>query len=355
MSPDHTHTPARAFERRILPRVSRTFALTIPQLPVPLRDTVINAYLMCRIADTVEDEPTLTAATKRDFQTLFLDAVDDPRKALRFAGELTPLLSDNMLDAERELVEHADQVMATTRALPLRQRTALVRCLRIMCTGMSRFQTDKSRRGLATLGDLKEYCYVVAGVVGEMLTELFCAHNRDIDAHKAELMERSVAFGRGLQMTNILKDIWEDRDADTCWLPREVFAQQGFDLTDLSPDRNGRAYQAGLNTLIGVAHAGLREALHYTQTIPKREVGIRRFCLWSIGLAVLTLRKIAGQPDYTAAQQVKVSRRAVHATILFSNVAGRSNRVIGRVFDRLTRDLPLAPAEPAPMVRAAQG
>ncbi|MEO1576053.1 MAG: squalene/phytoene synthase family protein, partial [Pseudomonadota bacterium] len=260
----------------------------------------------------------------------------------RFSRELTPLLSAHMLDAEHELVSEAEKVMATTRALPARERNALTRCLRIMCEGMSRFQEQKSARGLATLSDLREYCYVVAGVVGEMLTELFCAHSDDIDRKRAELMDQSVAFGRGLQMTNILKDIWEDRAADTCWLPREVFAREGFDLSELSPQHNGREYQAGLRTLIGVAHASLREALAYTQSIPSREVGIRRFCLWSIGLAVLTLRKIASTPDYTAGNDVKVSRRAVRATILFSNLAGRSNRVIGGVFNWLTRDLPLA-------------
>lgn len=351
-----THNPAAcdAFAQAILPKVSRTFALTIPQLPAPLRDTVTNAYLLCRIADTVEDEPTLATDRKHEFQNLFLDAVEDPAKALEFSRELPPLLSSHMLDAEHQLVGSADKVIATTRALPERQRGALMRCLRIMCHGMSRFQETKSARGLATLGDLKDYCYVVAGVVGEMLTELFCDHSDAIDSNRAQLMSQSVAFGRGLQMTNILKDIWEDRAADTCWLPREVFADSGFDLAELAPGRTDASYQHGLRTLIGVAHASLREALAYTQTIPRNEIGIRRFCLWSIGLAVLTLRKIAQHPTYTAGHEVKVSRRAVRATILFSNIAGRSNRVIGGVFDWLTRDLPLAAASSAPLPRAAR-
>jgi len=43
------------YQDRILPHVSRTFALTIPQLPPRLRIAVTNAYLLCRIADTIED------------------------------------------------------------------------------------------------------------------------------------------------------------------------------------------------------------------------------------------------------------------------------------------------------------
>jgi farnesyl-diphosphate farnesyltransferase len=46
-----------------------------------------------------------------------------------------------------------------------------------------------------------------------------------------------------------------------------------------------------MRELVGVAHAHLRNALDYTLLIPGKETGIRRFCLWAIGLAVLTLRK----------------------------------------------------------------
>ena len=43
------------YQDQILPHVSRTFALTIPQLPADLRTAVTCAYLLCRIADTIED------------------------------------------------------------------------------------------------------------------------------------------------------------------------------------------------------------------------------------------------------------------------------------------------------------
>ena len=50
------------YQDQILPHVSRTFALTIPQLPTRLKVAVTNAYLLCRIADTIEDEPALSPA-----------------------------------------------------------------------------------------------------------------------------------------------------------------------------------------------------------------------------------------------------------------------------------------------------
>ena len=54
-------------EQRVLRQVSRSFALTIPQLPPTLRREVTNAYLLCRIVDTIEDEESLSLDQKRFF------------------------------------------------------------------------------------------------------------------------------------------------------------------------------------------------------------------------------------------------------------------------------------------------
>ena len=332
-----------AFQNEILPLVSRTFALTIPQLPEPLCLAVSNAYLLCRIADTVEDDVGLNPQQKHRFHEVFTAVVANQASSESFADQLHPLLSDRTLEAERELVKRTPQIVRITQALNLRQRTALQRCVRIMCDGMPRFQRSKSLSGLKDQQELDEYCYFVAGVVGEMLTELFCDYSDEIAEHHDEMMKLSVSFGQGLQMTNILKDIWEDRKSDTCWLPREVFRQAGYDLENLAPGQYDAAFGEGLDRVVGVAHAYLRNALAYTQLIPSHETGIRRFCLWSIGLAVLTLRKIHNNPSFTAGADVKVSRRAVKATILTTNLAARSNGALSFIFKLSAKGLPLMP------------
>jgi farnesyl-diphosphate farnesyltransferase len=60
-----------AYQDQILPHVSRTFALTIPELPPALRTSVTCAYLLCRIADTIEDEPALSPPETLDFLQRF--------------------------------------------------------------------------------------------------------------------------------------------------------------------------------------------------------------------------------------------------------------------------------------------
>ncbi len=334
-----------ALQDALLPGVSRTFALTIPQLPEPLRVPVTNAYLLCRIADTIEDEPTLAPADKQGFHREFVAAMRGEASAGEFARRLHPHLSDATLEAERELILHSPEVLHTTRALPPGQRAALERCVSIMCEGMPQFQNGEGLQGLASLREMERYCYFVAGVVGEMLTELFCDYSPDIEARREELMSLAVAFGQGLQMTNILKDIWEDRDRNACWLPRDVFDEAGCDISKLRSDRSGGGFSEALDELIGVAHACLRNALSYTQIIPAAETGIRRFCLWAIGMAVLTLRKIHQNPQFRRGGEVKISRRAVKTTILTANLTARSNAALRMAFNLAARGLPLADVE----------
>lgn len=338
----------------LLPGVSRTFALTIPQLPEPLRVPVTNAYLLCRLADTIEDEPGLSPQEKRHFHDWFVAAVRGEASATELADDLHPRLTDATIPAERELILHMADVLQTTHALPRRQRESLQRCVAIMCRGMPEFQHDGGPEGLANLREMERYCYFVAGVVGEMLTELFCDYSAQIAARQPELMDLSVCFGQGLQMTNILKDIWEDRTRNACWLPRDVFSDAGVDLAELEPERSRQGFNKALNELIGVAHARLRDALSYTQMIPAYETGIRRFCLWAIGMAVLTLRKIHRNPDFSAGGEVKISRRAVKATIFTANLTVRSNKALGAIFNLAARGLPLADSAQCAAVAGAR-
>ena len=333
------------YQACILPGVSRTFALTIPVLPGRLAEVVANAYLLCRLADTIEDDIGLDNEQKSEFHRRFVAVVEGGDNADAFAAALSPLLSSRVLPAERDLVANAAKVIRVTHGLSAKEQDALLRCVTLMCSGMPEFQRNKSLRGLRDIDEMSAYCYVVAGVVGEMLTELFCVHCPELRAKREEMMRLAVSFGQGLQMTNILKDIWDDRQAGTCWLPRSAFMSGEFELERLDELHETEAFQAGIEELISVAHRHLRNALDYTCNIPSREVGMRRFCLWALGLAVLTLRKIHANPGFTSGDQVKVSRRAVRATVLATNLVLRSNRGLRLLFEFAAGGLPLADAD----------
>lgn len=350
----HLHAPAavavRGYQDEILPRVSRTFALTIPQLPRPLRGVVTNFYLLCRIADTIEDESALTIAQKQYFHEMFKAVVAGRADAGRFAIELTPLLTRDALDAERDLISNSAAVLAMTRTFNAGQRGALQHCIGIMCDGMPRYERAASVAGLRDQSSLDQYCYYVAGVVGETLTALFCDYSDAIALHREEMTGLGISFGQGLQMVNILKDFWEDHDRGVCWLPQTVFRRAGIDLGEI----DGYTYQPGFGNayarLISVANAHLQNGLEYTLLIPEEEAGIRRFCLLALGLAVQTLQLIHQRPEFRCGSEVKVSHRVVTNTLVMVHLFAGYDGVLRRWFARLARDLPCQSTEsPQPL------
>ncbi len=330
-----------AVQERLLPEVSRTFALTIPQLPGDLRIVVTNAYLLCRLADTIEDDPELAANTKQAFHQRFIAVVKNEVAAEPLIAELNQALAASTPPLERELVKEMAAVVKITHHMPDLERQALARCVEIMCTGMPEFQRQPSIGGLRDQEEMDRYCYVVAGVVGEMLTELFCASSAQIASRRDGLMSRAISFGQGLQMTNILKDFWEDRRRGACWLPSDAFKAAGLDLQTTDDDENFQTkFHAGLNGLIAIAHQHLRDALDYILLLPKDAIGIRRFCLWAVGLAILTLRNIQQHPHYRSGQEVKVSRRALRTTIGACNLFTRNNAMLNMIFKIAAAGLP---------------
>lgn len=333
-----------AFQSRALEEVSRTFALTIPQLPVGLRDVVANAYLLCRIADTIEDDPQLASEAKRYFADQFVHVLEGGCAPMRFSHELYPQLSAQIPATERELVLNTSRVVRITHGFDERQQQPMRRCVRIMSSGMASFQENASRAGLADMAALNSYCYHVAGVVGEMLTDLFCVHDARIDARREHFRQLAVSFGQGLQMTNILKDVWEDYARGACWLPRDVFDGADFSLSRMTPGTTHPAFVQGYEMLLGVARGHLANALEFTLAIPADQVGMRRFCMWAVGMAVLTLRKIHSTPGFRMGAQVKISRRSVATTIRMTNLCVKRDWLLRAMFDTLTRTLPVGTA-----------
>ena len=338
---------ALAFQARILPGVSRTFALTIPSLPRSLRVTVGNAYLLCRIADTVEDDPSLTLAAKREFGQRFVAVLNGNEAAAAFSRDLAACLAPSTPADERALIERTGDVVRVTHSFDLRRQSALVRCVALMSDGMHRFQNGAGLQGLESQHRLDEYCYFVAGVVGEMLTELFCAHSAHVARRRERLMALAPSFGQGLQMTNILKDVWDDRARGICWLPRPMFGLDPAGSDDLVAAVDPDTLERGIRELTAVAHGHLRNALEYTLEIPRRHLGIRRFCLWALGMAAPTLANIHADPGFGSGDEVKISREQVRRIVRQYGLMAGSNAAIRTLFGRASASLPKPEADVA--------
>ncbi len=218
-----------------------------------------NAYLLCRIADTIEDDPAIPAPETWALLQRLTAVVRGVEDAAPLGQELARRLSAGTLPAEREQASNLERVIRVTLALG-EPRAAVQRCIELMSHGMHHFQRTVSLAGLPRSSDLDSYCYYVAGVVGEMLTELFCRYSPVIAGERDRLSALAVSFAQGLQMTNILKDFWEDRSRGATWLPQDLFAGHGVQLATLTPQNADARFQAGLRELVAVAHAHLHDA-----------------------------------------------------------------------------------------------
>lgn len=217
----------------LLQKTSRTFALAIPLLPEPTRAQVGIAYLLFRIADTFEDAVLWTRERRLGTLGRFVQLLDqDPTAAEALTIEC---LRDPPVEHSgyRELLARMPLVLRDFGALPLPVRVAVRRHLVRSVDGMSQFvrRSDQDNRfTLSSIEDLRDYCYSVAGIVGEMLTELYILDRPELSSSAEELRSRAARFGEGLQLVNILKDAPRDAEEGRVYLPPGVELQALLDL-----------------------------------------------------------------------------------------------------------------------------
>ncbi len=217
----------------LLEKTSRTFALSIPVLPEPTRREVTIAYLLFRIADTFEDAshwpPEDRIGALADFNALLKS----------YSRERAETLSRGWV--ERKVAHHAgyqelmseapfvlDAFFALSPGAIASIREHVIRSADGMASIVARTRDGSLK--LHSIQELKDYCYIVAGIVGEMLSELFLLDRPALSGIAAYLRERAATFGEALQLVNILKDSAGDAEEGRRYLPEEAPVSEVFGL-----------------------------------------------------------------------------------------------------------------------------
>lgn len=215
MAPDADRSPDLDL---LLEKTSRTFALSIPLLPEPTRREVTVAYLLFRIADTFEDAAAWPRERRIRALGDFAELLEsDAGVALERAGELARSWTEGEPSEHQgylELLADTPFVVRHYQELSPQARRTVGHHTRRTAEGMARFVARTDDTGHLELddeADLVDYCYVVAGIVGEMLTDLFLLDRAALEPDAGALRERAARFGEALQLVNILKD--SDADA----------------------------------------------------------------------------------------------------------------------------------------------
>src|SRR5215471_12921166 len=259
----------------LLEKTSRTFALSIPVLGEPTRGEVMIAYLLFRIADTFEDAAHWPAERRiealSEFQDLLIDYSRD--RAERLSQKWTRT-DPSQHAGYRELIREVPFVLECFFALDPQAVSSVRGHVTRSAEGMARFvaRSRGSVLRLDDLDDLQRYCYVVAGIVGEMLTDLFLLKREQLASTASQLRKRAATFGEALQLVNILKDASVDVSEGRRFLPSRVPRSKVFAL----------------------ARRDLQTAADYTLALQKAGAprGVVEFCALPAELAWATLEKV---------------------------------------------------------------
>jgi farnesyl-diphosphate farnesyltransferase len=322
--------------KSMLPLVSRTFALGIKLLPSRLELPVRLGYLLCRIADTVEDDLALSPERKAQLLDEFLECFDDPHVADAYGERIHELTSS---DDYVDLVGSTGEVFTLYRNLDVRTQAILRRWIEEMVRGMRRFVVEHPTGiRIGSVPEFHEYCYYVAGTVGHLLTDLWHHHSSAVDNRVyARLLEDCEPFGEALQSVNILKDIaWDAEQENSIYVPSDLLAAQGSGHDQLLNTERRAANRAALAPLFKIAQDDIERSLRYIENLPLMAVRIRLFCVLPVLFAVATMREIEkSEAMLTPGGNVKISRTEVKALIFAASTSTLTNYSLRWLVDRV--------------------
>ena len=262
-----------------LSRVSRSFAFCIEELKEPLRHWIGLSYLLCRLVDTVEDAPWTDKSAQLNSYDQLLQFLQNNHVTDGEVREWTSAFPQNLPDGELLLLKEAPALLADFHALDEKPREYLSRTVLSMLRGMRHFSQAPELR-LRNLQEVNEYCFFVAGVIGELLTDLMALCQPHLQVSSKQYLN-SFHFGLFLQKVNVLKD------------------QRGDEV-------EGRFLVYSREEILGTLRENAEHAFAYIESIPAELQEYRVFCAWCLFLGLISMPYI--QTAYTNKKDFKIPR-----------------------------------------------
>jgi len=329
----------------MLNKVSRSFAGVIAQLPPELRTSVCIFYLVLRALDTVEDEMDLSrfvpyateadglASSHKDGQAHLRQTkvrlVTDFAKRLSIKGDSACLQGIGEAH-ERELLESYDRVVRIFSQLPQKYQVVIQSITTRMGNGMAKYVGRDLRNGTAHTKDYNRYCEIVAGFVGEGLSELWVASGFE-DASLVKDQEAIYAMGLFLQKTNIIRDYLEDLTEGRTFWPEEIWKNHSKSLASLrQEDHEGIC----VHHMVADAMLLLPACTRYLRQL--KNPAIFKFCAIPQLMAIATLDHV--QQNSPLVYQGVLKIRKGQAAWLITSVAHDMGRV-DNFFGRKTKQM----------------
>ncbi len=328
----------------ILRGVSRSIYLTLKVAPGCLRSQLGVAYLFCRAADTIADTRLLSRENRLESLHIFRGqferespSLDEIRSLGSRTGKAQRIPEEQaLLRRLEECFEAYGRFCADDQVLVRKLVTTLTRGMEM---DLTRFPAEESGKTAALESDaeLDLYTYHVAGCVGEFWTDLEVAHLRALGHWSlSEMREKGIRFGKGLQMTNILRDVDRDLGIGRIYFSAERLAAVGLTAEELRAGRSRRKLKPILDDYLAVTLEHYRAGWEYTLAIPRQLVRLRLACAWPLLIGLRTLALIGASPDpYAPGTIHKVPRPEVKAILRRSVLRVLSNRRLSALYTEL--------------------
>lgn len=331
---------------KILPNVSRSFALCIRVLPRPLNEQMMVSYLAFRVIDTVEDSRA-PLALKKELFAEFLSLLTKRKADDAAAGKCAErMLSQLNYTYEKELLAELPALVRAFFAQPAGARKAIARRARTMARGMCEFQ----ERRIETFADQDRYSYYVAGIIGHLFNDLL-EFNRVITARlKRRLSRFAREFGLALQKVNILRDIADDVASHRYYWPKRLLAKYGLSYGNICSAENRQKALSVLREQIQDARGYIDSAMQYVLLLPKKALRVRMFCLIPLFMAIESYVKCMNNAEvFEAGKKVKITREQVGDIVAKSGMWGSDNERLVRWFSSSMGSMPTGMADFAVM------
>jgi farnesyl-diphosphate farnesyltransferase len=330
---DHVTAADREALETMLEAASRTFAINIPMLPGLLRDALTLGYLLLRNADTLEDAyrwPKERRMAELERLYALLGRPDDKAAhdfAARFQGE-TGINPGPDLDLLRQTPYLLAQLRRLPEAYALEILSHVARVVRRMHKWVGRHD-ESNRLQIERISQLDDYCYSVAGIVGELVTSLIALYRPALDRTRLLFLRTlETGVGAGLQLTNIIKDAFRDHLEGRDYIPPEYLPL------------DGRGSLERMKPMIAYAYRHLCLGVDYTCALPEPEVDIRKAVFVPLLLAAATLVHLLERiEDLFAGIEVKISRETVGSLLALAERSAADNRAVRRAWQEVSGPL----------------
>lgn len=317
-------------------------------VPADVRDQVSLAYLFARAADTIADTELIDRPRRLDYLTqLKAQFISDQiswTQVRDIQQAVGPLQQDS---AEGQLLERLEDCFTLLQRFSPEDRRRVQRLMTTLTQGMEMDliifpgKSVDDLTALKSMDDLDRYIYYVAGCVGEFWTDLMCAYRRGLRSWDVRKMaEVGVRFGKGLQLTNVVKDIAHDLQRGRCYVPEPVLAEVGLKPHDLLDQQNLSRFRPVLSRIVRIAVEHLDQGWLYTMAIPRYETRLRLSCMWPILSAGESLKLVLSSPDLLdPTMKVKIPRSKVYQIIALTTLTGACGYTGTAYWGRLRKQL----------------